>query len=207
MRRGNILLVLPKLSAYMLKEYEVQRYLQNTVNEYLDLATSWGKKVYCFGQDMLAVKLLGTNSDIRWVNLVGPADKTFIKSSVTDKPDEYERIHMLEVAQDAIAKAVSRFKVPDPRSFDEYSKYIEHRMGVLQKRIRYVADAITKDLATFVIYLDAGNNFSSTPTFADGDGRRGIIHDTRTGVVNYYYGGFQIDRDAFMQITSLEANA
>lgn len=206
MKRGNVILVLPKLDSYLLKNFESKLFLEDKIRGYLSYIRSLGKKVYCFAQDMLAVELLSEDTRINWLSVVGESDDYFIKNSeILDMPKNYSQLSVLPIRGETIAESTRKYKTIRLSDFPNPIEYEKGRIVVLNKRIRYVCNRVLSHIAIFIIYLDAKNNFCNLPTSSIGDGKRVIKDDLLNNTVTYTYSGVPLDREMFNKVIQGES--
>lgn len=205
MKRGNAILVLPKLDSYNRKNFESKLFLEGRIREYVRYIKELGKKVYCFAQDMLAVELLSQDPEIIWLSVIGDSDDYFVKNSkVIDVPKAYSQLSVVPMKGETMAEAVKRYKAIRLSDFCDPVEYEKARIVVLNKRVRYVCNRVLSNIATFIIYLDAKNNFCNLPTLNIGDEKWVIKDELLNNTVVYIYSGVPVDRDMFNKIMEEE---
>lgn len=205
MKKGNAVLILPKLDSYNQKNFESKLFLEDRVQDYVRYIKKLGKKVYCFAQDMLAVELLSQDPEIIWLSVVGESDDYFIKNSkVTDMPKAYSQLSVLPIRGEIMAEANKRYKSLRLFDFCDPIEYEKARIVVLNKRVRYICNRVLSNIAMFIVYLDAKNNFCNLPTLSIGDGKWVIKDELLNNTVVYIYSGIPVDRDIFNKIMEEE---
>lgn len=196
MRVRTVTLVLPKLSTYKYKEKVVQEYIEMKLKEQLEFCDKYKLSVTCFAEDMLAVFLLKDNKNIKWISLIGEADRNFLASGVEDYPEYYWELPVEYADEDLRKEVIKRIKTRKITEYIDKQVYRSDRLNILCKRIRYVADNML-NREKFIIYLDANNNYCRFPTLQIGDGRISIYVDVAKDITQYYLGGIPLNKHDF----------
>lgn len=196
MRVRTVTLVLPKLSTYKYKEKVVQEYIEMKLKEQLEFCDKYKLSVTCFAEDMLAVFLLKDNKNIKWISLIGEADRNFLASGVEDYPEYYWELPVEYADEDLRKEVIKRIKTRKITEYIDKQAYRSDRLNILCKRIRYVADNML-NREKFIIYLDANNNYCRFPTLQIGDGRISIYVDVAKDITQYYLGGIPLNKHDF----------
>lgn len=196
MRVRTVTLVLPKLSTYKYKEKVVQEYIEMKLKEQLEFCDKYKLSVTCFAEDMLAVFLLKDNKNIKWISLIGEADRNFLASGVEDYPEYYWELPVEYADEDLRKEVIKRIKTKKITEYIDKQAYRSDRLNILCKRIRYVADNML-NREKFIIYLDANNNYCRFPTLQIGDGRISIYVDVAKDITQYYLGGIPLNKHDF----------
>lgn len=196
MRVRTVTLVLPKLSTYKYKEKVIQEYIEMKLKEQLEFCDKYKLSVTCFAEDMLAVFLLKDNKNIKWISLIGEADRNFLASGVEDYPEYYWELPVEYADEDLRKEVIKRIKTKKITEYIDKQAYRSDRLNILCKRIRYVADNML-NREKFIIYLDANNNYCRFPTLQIGDGRISIYVDVAKDITQYYLGGIPLNKHDF----------
>jgi len=199
MTKNDVLLVLPKLSAYALKSDVEKDNIRSIVKEYVKFIRDMGRHVNCFAQDFLAVELL-SGEDVTWISVVGTADLLFSQESLADVPEVYKRLEVTTVDAEIIKEAIAKHKLRRPTAREDMDAYAQERAAIVQRRIRYACNKIIETCRVLTIYVNANNNFCNEPEHEPGDGICMLVKDVASGLERCYYSGLTMDTETFKSI-------
>lgn len=202
MFKNEVMLILPKASAYNLKTYDEQRIIKNIVEKYVSLIKEKGKKVCCFSTDFLAVQLLSEDKDVIWYNVLGNADTHYIKALRDITPSAYSKIEVTNLQTTAQKAASKKYTVEKDLGKKDATEdeYKSARERVMNQRCRYICNAVLRDCITAVIYIDASNNFCNAPEPKYGKSNTILIHELTTGIVQCWYSGLSVEESIFNKV-------
>lgn len=197
---NEVVIVLPKYSAFEFKDISQQIFYKAKLMSWIEFFRAKNFKVVCFAEDMLAVKLLSADNDVKWISLVGAADSRFIEKQVTDYPEEYLIIPKVEADRELIRQAVQKHKAKDLKFFDyNADAFHTHRLSVIHARLRTTANAYINE-AKAVVFFEANNNFCNRPAEDLGNGNLCVVVDVLSESEYFTFGGYELSKENFEQV-------
>ncbi len=193
MTKKDILLVLPRASAYDNKNVEGQLLLEGRVKDLRCLAEEVGRRVCCFAEDQLACRLL-FGEEVTWVSVLSDADRLWLGQR--DALYEWVLEQGYEgIDEKLVQKAVEQYAYPR-EVLRGGMKDGQGRECFLAKRIRYACNKVMENV-NFIAVVRIGESYCSVPKPTVGDGRRIIFSDENGDT--HYYSGLAMEGDLFRQ--------
>lgn len=193
------MLVLPKLSAYQYKDIDTKIMLEKIITEWAEFLKENNISIRCFAEDMLAVTMLKNEPNIKWFTTLGSSDTNFLLTSVGEYPQEYQTIQKIPVDSSILKESMTKHKTRKSSEYIDQLEFRGARLTVLSNRIRYVANKVL-DECSFIVYINANNNYCAVPQSFVGDGRFCVVVDLKAYLTFYTFGGVNLKKEEFETI-------
>ena len=199
--RKQVLIVMPKESAYDLKSMFLQDEYELELKKQIEFYRSCGYGIVCLSEDMLAVRLLHRDPEVVWVPTLSVVDKRFLFENAEDYPEAYKKLVEDDQHRLIIRESIQKYKPKNIQQFngDEIA-FKGDRFSTIQNRIRFVANKIIANSRVVVIFNANGNNFCNPKTAEIGDGRCITTVDVQMKMKYHYYGGALLTEEQLKEI-------
>ena len=208
--RKEVLIVLPKYSAYQIKPNDIKDAYESLLKSMLEMYRDCGYDVVCFSEDMLAAKLLSNDEQVHWETVIGFADNRFLLDFADDYPrEEYCEVFNNKAEHNYSDYVRDSYKKYKPAQIAEFNgdevAYAGDRLNAIGNRIRFVVNKAL-EFHPNIVYFDANNNYCNLPKMVPGNGKAVTIVYPNSGIVNHYYGGILLKREMFERVLRSRCN-